>query len=318
MIFADIVAAVFSLVRDKILYPLSIIVTALQRKNQGGRELRIRSYFISPRISGLLRGGILLCKIGLGLQVPLVASYILSKLTSGSESCFGGCAFALFAFVALCGWILLIVGALVALGSKTVAGSLGPPPSTNEVRVWYGESLGRISRHALARLDLVPEQIENFQSFSIESPLLWRIPGAVQGDILWRVDGKVALFGLYRITMTFFADRHMSVYTCHFNFIRDVTLSDKTHEFHYQDIVEFSTSEDATSYKLPSGKKLTTAQKFSLTVSSGGSIALGEETAILTSLMGADFVPETGTETAISAIRTLVRDKKETILKEGR
>jgi len=117
--------------------------------------------------------------------------------------------------------------------------------------------------------------------------------------------------------MTFFADRHMGVYTCHFNFVKDVVLSDETHEFHSQEVVALSTSEEATSYRLPTGKKLTTVQRFSLTVSSGGSIELGEETAIISSLMGDDFIPETVAESATSAIRILARDKKEATLRES-
>jgi hypothetical protein len=116
-------------------------------------------------------------------------------------------------------------------------------------------------------------------------------------------------FGVYRVTIIQLTDRLLGAFSCDYDFVRDVALNEETEE-HYQDIVGVSTQELASSYTLPIGVKLTYAQQFRISVTSGEAIEVVIGADKLRKATGDDELPDTGAEKAVSVIRAMLRDKK--------
>ena len=145
----------------------------------------------------------------------------------------------------------------------------------------------------------------------ITGPILWSIYGVDDKDLVWR-EGKdeIVRFGVYRVSVVHFTDRHLGAYACDYNFLKDVVLNETTDEYHYQDVVSVSTKELATSYTLPSRQKLTSAKMFRISVSSGEAIEIVVGLSELDDDWGELKLPGTETDRAIASIRSMLRDKK--------
>lgn len=296
----------FEHLRIHLFYPVSLVWSALNRKGQSSREKALRSFFLVQQLEGLVTQGSLI--LGFGGALSLVS--FLFFLGLRSSGCLGGC-LALVAYIVMIpGLVMVVVGIGLIVSCKRIKSILEPPPSGEEVLAWLRDCVARVQEQSQARLGIIPDEVDEFRSYPIVTAILWPIPGADQSDILWRNDDGLLFFNLYRLAFVHFADFFMGVYVCDLNFVKDVTLNDTTHEFHYQDAVSFVTAEEASSYRLPTGKKLKSSQHFRISVASGEAIELGSQTAQLTSELKADSIPETDTEHAILAIRELLRDKK--------
>lgn len=204
--------------------------------------------------------------------------------------------------------------AAVALGIVGVLGLLGilmrSLPSDRRVDQWFDQGIDRLTKESLTKLNLSAGELVA-DSLVIQAPILWSTHGVADKDLVWRKgkDDEVR-FGVYRVTIIQLTDRLLGAYSCDYDFIRDVALNEETEEYHYQDIVAVSTQELASSYTLPTGVKLTHAQQFRISVSSGEAIEVVIGADKLRKVTGDDEIPDTGAEKAVSVIRAMLRDKK--------
>jgi hypothetical protein len=141
-------------------------------------------------------------------------------------------------------------------------------------------------------------------------PILWTTMGIPNQDLLWK-KGKddVVRFAVYRVTVIQLAEHLLGLYTCDFNFLKNVPLNESTDEYHYNDIASVGTREISTSYKLPSGKSLVHAQAFLLSIVSGDKVEVTIGAEKLQQLTGGT-IPTTDAESAIQVIRSMLREKK--------
>ena len=305
-------------IRISVIRPLLMVLKAIGRKNQSERERSIRSYMVRPHIERIRLHGLRLCKFGFVCTVPFLVLFLMfslfSELGGGWIACSVGAFLILSLPFLLLGIGLFLVGGVVTFGSGRISAALGAQPSESAMESWLKESFEEINEYSLERLGLVPEQVQDFQSFFIKSPILWPVEGAGEVDLLWRIGEREVFFGVYEVVVTHFADAHLGVFICNYNFLSGKFLENKTCEFHYQDVVSFETLTKFVSHVLPTGKRLQFTESFAVTVASGGTVELGVSASGLWSLLEARPPVAGDLEVAKSSIRTLLQDKKENIL----
>jgi hypothetical protein len=189
--------------------------------------------------------------------------------------------------------------------------SVFPQPSDHEVDRWLADGLDRLRRHSLEKLDLTPEECEQSDLPPIVGPVLWIVNGVAPEDVVWkRGQDGTARFGAYEVSYLWLADEHLGIFTCHYDLIRDAILNEVTYGFFYRDIVSVSTHEEASALTLPTGQSLTSRQEFRISVANGSYFAMTVGSDQLKELTGAERIPEPGTDQAIRALRSKLREKK--------
>lgn len=280
-----------------------------KRQGQNEREAALRVYFARrPQLDSLTLAAALLAIGGLFLLL------FLSSLSAGGPS------FEIFIFPAIlfggCGWFLY--SRIQDSFQKRLAEyeSLPSPPSDVQVEAWLQEGIAKVTEHSRHALHLDASEGTFSEPLRIVSPTLMQRNGVDPLDLTWRqgVDEKLR-FGVYRVTTIWLTDRHLASYTCFYDFIRDVAVNETATEIHYCDVVSFSTQEtsstrDGFSANLPTGRKATVQEELILSVASGGAVRVTLEEAYLRYITGAEELPESGAEKAVTVIRTMLRDKK--------
>jgi hypothetical protein len=244
----------------------------------------LRAYFVPPPKPGKAIG--LLALGAIGVVVGLSAS--------DAEICTGiGIVMALAGGV----WLLALYG------------TKGNVPSDNEVDNWFEEDIARITEQSLSKVGLDESQLIR-EPLAITGPILWSTNGVPQEDLLWK-KGKedVVRFAVNRVTVIHLSDQLLAAYACDFNFLKNVSLNERTDEYHYKDVVSVSTQEDSTSYTLPTGVSLVHSQAFRLSVASGEAIKVTIGAAKLAEITGGT-IPATSAEKAVQVIRAMLREKK--------
>ncbi len=181
-----------------------------------------------------------------------------------------------------------------------------------EMDHYLQDGIDRIKEESVEKLSLHKTETQIFDPLVVKAPILYQTEDVDKKDLVWKVgkDG-IARFGLYSILIIHLTERHLAAFGCVYNLIRDVSLSEYTNEFHYQDIVSVSTKELSSSFTLPSGEKLTYAQEFAITVSSGDSISVLITTGKLEKTKKKyNYKIDTGAEKAVKFIRQRLREKK--------
>jgi len=277
-----------------------------QRHGQTAKETSIRKYFMKPPAKpspGCAAIGFFI----LGAIFTLAALAALASQQKASASDSIGLILAPMVFIGIGAIIIYVKNS--SYKDKIQEGE--PKPSDGQVEQWLREGVGKITQRSAEALGLSSEESSVAEPLVITGPILWTTNGISNEDLAWKKgsDGA-ARFGVYRITIIRLTDRHLGSYACDYNFIRDVALNEKTDEYHYRDVVSVSTREQASSYTLPTGEKLTTAREFALSVASGESIRVTIDADQLRKITGVEKLPETGADKAVSIIRTMLRDKK--------
>jgi len=184
-------------------------------------------------------------------------------------------------------------------------------PSDEEIDTWLHEDINNLVNASYEKLGLAKEQIIR-DPLIIFSPIYWVTKGVPANEILYRKGkDKVLRFAVYQVTIFLLADHLLASYICDYNFIRKISLNERTYEYHYQDIVSVTTEETSGSYKLPDGARFVLAQKFRLSVSSGESIEVVINPQTIADTFSGTLQP-TGAERAVQVIRTMLRSKKVT------
>ena len=246
-------------------------------------------------------GGALLA--GLGSVFLVAASTACGRLALGFVFLVGGIVLALRGH--------LEILRLQAAYRKALA-QVYPQPTDREVDLLFSAGLQKLLGHSLQRLGLTAEECQEIDLPPVCGPVLWNKPGLEGQDLVWRVgsDG-VARFGVYNITFLWMAKRHVGVFQCDYSFVRDAILNAETHEYFYRDIVSVTTRERASALTLPRGEAVTTEQEFCISVSGDRFFKMTVGSSELKKLTGAETIPESGADRAVQALRSQLRNLKE-------
>lgn len=279
------------------------------------RELGLLRYFRAiptppdhrEAVRAMVGGGALVL---VGLVLGTFASTGLSRLLIGGALLGGG-------------------GVLVARGSmhylrdkyayeKDLAAAF--PRSTDDVvDLWLADGLARLRAHSLERLGLAEEDCEQVDVPPILSPIIWLKPGVPKENVVWQIGrDRRARFGIYGIAYLWFADNRLGIFRCDYNLIKDVALSEEIHQFHYQDIASVAMRETTSSLTLPTGVSLTSQQELTIAVANGSYFSITVDAEQLKRLTGAEHVPTSGAEKALSALRLRLEEKKARLLRAER
>ena len=190
-----------------------------------------------------------------------------------------------------------------------------PQPTDEAVDQWMIDGLARLKPHSLDRLSLTLEECDSVDVPPIRAPVPRPKRGLVPEDTVWRVgnDGK-ARFGVYDTSYLWFTERHLAIFRCDYDFIRDVTANEETFEFYYQDIVSVATRETSSSVTLRTGDKLTLSREFRIAVANDQYFLITFNVAELKQLTGAETIPESGSEKAVRAVRKMLQERKNRLL----
>lgn len=205
------------------------------------------------------------------------------------------------------GLVLIVAGVLWFMSLKNKKGAL---PTDQQVDEWLAEDLRQVVNKSLDKLGLLNEQVVG-EPLMINGPILWATNGVPKEDLLWKKGAdNLVRFAVHRITVIQLADQLLGAYAADFNFLKNVTLNERTDEYHYKDVVSVSTQEVSTSYTLPNGVSMVSAQAFKLSVASGESISVTINSTKLAQVTGGTILT-TGAEKAVQVIRTMLREKKQ-------
>ena len=190
-----------------------------------------------------------------------------------------------------------------------------PRPSDPAVEHWLNDGTQRVRKHSLEKLSLMEEDCDFADLPPIRGPIMWLKSGLDPEHIIWTAgtDG-VARFGTYSITYLWFAEHYLAIFRCDYDLIKDAILNEETYEYFYQDIISFSTHEEASALTLKTGQSLTSRQEFRIAVANGSYFSVTVGASQLKRLTGAERVPDSGAEKAISAIRKKLQEKKHSML----
>ena len=262
----------------------------MAKREQTKQEKALRRYFKGRKVRGAL--------VLTGLGAIVAAGAIFGVNEAGLEEDVALIAIAVGLGMLGLGLLFILRAALRRL------------PSDKRVSQWFEQGIERLTKESLAKLSLAESELVA-DALVIRGPILWSTPGVADQDLVWRLGKDDELrFGVYRVTIIQLTDRLMGAYSCDYSFIRDVALNEETEEYHYQDVVGVSTQELASSYTLPTGVKLTHAQQFRISVTSGEAIEVVIGAEKLRKVTRKEKMPETGAERAVSVIRAMLRDKK--------
>jgi hypothetical protein len=282
----------------------------IQRQGQDDRELALRKYFKGLPEEPSTAGATFFALLGLAISLIAVVAYFNAKNQGASDG--SGTLVSIIIGVVMAGGGFLLRLSLSS-SYKTALEEVQPQPADEEIDRWFQESVDKLCQHSRIALNLTEEEADHSYPLLIVAPTLSETYGVPQDEITWRkgLDKRVR-FVIYKAAVIHLTDRHLGAFTCDFNFIRNVPLNESTQEYHYCDVVSVSTAEKSQAYVLPTGQKLTTSKIFALSVSSGESIQVPIDVEQIRKMTGLEIAPETGTDKAVSTIRAMLRDKKET------
>lgn len=182
-----------------------------------------------------------------------------------------------------------------------------PKPSDQQMDNWLEQDKQRIVSEALNKLGLVPEQVLN-----ITDPLF--VIGPLSSAKFKLGNDNIVRFSAYQLVVIYLTNYHLGAYSCTLDFVDGRTGSEQTQEFHYNDVVSVSTLNSNSQFTIMTveGEVLPIAsqQQFSLSVASSESIKVTVAFPQVESLFKQGKLLPTGSEKAISTLRTMLREKK--------
>ena len=203
-----------------------------------------------------------------------------------------------------------IVGLILAgVGGYVIYASFQGKPTDQEMDEWLQEDLKQLSPKALKKLGLDQSELIG-ETIRIAGPILWGAGGVSAQDLVWKTgkDG-IARFGIYKVTLFHLTEKQIGTYQCIFNFLKNVPLNEGTDEYFYRDVTNVKTKEVSSSFTLPNGQKLVSAETFALQVSGQDAIEVFLRDPALEKFTGGQ-IPTTAAEKAVQTIRTILREKK--------
>lgn len=209
------------------------------------------------------------------------------------------------------GVVLVIIGGLGILNTKSQFKrdyeAAEPKPSDAQIDEWFNQDKEKIISAAIDKLGLVLEKILN-----LDDPLVVIGP---KSSAKFRIGQDQNIrFSAYEIVVIYLTDYHLGAYSCGWDFVNGRSTSEQTQEYHYTDVVSVSTLGSNTSFNVVTvdGKEhpIQSHQQFSLSVASGESIKVTVDFPQVETIFQQGKLLPTGADKAISALRTMLREKK--------
>jgi hypothetical protein len=183
-----------------------------------------------------------------------------------------------------------------------------PKPSDQQMDKWRDTDLDRIRKSALAKLDLVPNQVLGNPA----DPIM--VVGPSEGARLAIGKDNFLRFSGYEVVIVYLTDYHLAAYSCIFDMGTGLETKESTQEYHYKDVVSVATQADNSRlFKIVvdgEDKPLADYQKFSLSVASGERIEVVIAFPQLGDIIKNARLAPTGAENAVKTIRAMLREKK--------
>lgn len=208
------------------------------------------------------------------------------------------------AAVALIGVLLLGIGGFVIYSSTQ------GKATDQQMDSWLQEDFKQLADKAIKKVGIESSELIK-DPLTISGPILWGgINGVPSTDMVFKVGkDKRARFGIYKINVFLLTDKQILSFEAYYNFLKMVTLNDKTEEFFYKDVTGLSTQETSSNFVLPNGQKLVNSQSFVLKVYNDPAIQVVLSSLELEKFVGGS-IPTTEADKNIQALRTVWRDKK--------
>lgn len=226
-----------------------------------------------------------------------------------------GAVFSLLIFVdwewsIVCGGIGLLMMVTGGIWLRSIRQAKQGIPSDSDVDRWFQEDIAQIVEKSLTKTGLNKSELVK-EPLPITGPILWMTNGIPKTDLCWKKgkDGLVR-FAVNRFTVILLSDQLLAVYTCDFNFLKNVALNESTQEYYYKDVVSVSTQEDSTAYTLPNGVSFVNTQAFKISVANGESFKIAISAGKLSEITSGT-ISTTSAEKAVQVIRAMLREKKQ-------
>lgn len=199
---------------------------------------------------------------------------------------------------------------LIGIGGFVIYSFTQGTPSDQQIDSWLQEDFKQLSDKAIKKVGIESEELIK-DPLTIYGPILWGgINGVPSTDMLFKVGkDKRTRFAIYKITVFLLTDKQILSFETYFNFLKFVTLNDKTEEFFYKDVTGLTTLETSSNFVLPNGQKLVNSQAFVLKVYNDPVIQIVLSSAELEKFVGGS-IPTSEAEKNIQALRTVWREKK--------
>lgn len=283
----------------------------INRPGQDDRELALRKYFKGLPEEPSTTGAMFLALLGLGIALVAAVAYLNGK-SQGTSDGSGAMVFIII------GVIMAGIGILwrfsLSSSYEIALQEVLPQPTDTEVDSWLHEGLRGLRQHSKNVLTLDESESNISNPICIIAPTLQTVDGIPPEEVTWRKGSDARIrFSAYKVAIIHMTQRHLGVFICDFDFIRNVSLNESTQEYHYCDVVSVSTHEKSQVSTEPTGEKNTISQVFALSVSSGESIQIPIEVDKIKKMTGMQENLETGAPNAVRTIRAMLRDKKEAV-----
>ncbi|NOQ23048.1 MAG: hypothetical protein GQ565_10440 [Candidatus Aegiribacteria sp.] len=180
-------------------------------------------------------------------------------------------------------------------------------PSSNQMNQWLTDDLDALKMSSVVKCGLDESEIIS-ESIALSGPVFWSINGLNNTETrMRRWAGNGYLYAVWDVVVIHFTEKCISVYRCPYNWVRNVSVNEKTEEYYYQDINTVTTDSESSAYTLFEGK-LESSRTFKVTVSSGDSLkVLIDDPQLKT--MNSEELTSRG-DKAVQTIRRMLRDKK--------
>jgi hypothetical protein len=182
-----------------------------------------------------------------------------------------------------------------------------PKPTDQQIEEWHKQDLEGLRQFALTKLDLVPEEVRQYNK---DGPLVIVGPGP-SPSVRIGADG-VARFTTHNVVIIYLTRYHLGAFQCIKDLRNGGLHSYSTQEYHYSNIQAVATQTDNTGEKWEidgQTRDVRGLQKFSLSVASGEKIEVAIGFSHQDHPMGKGWSTETIADHAVRVIRAQLREK---------
>jgi hypothetical protein len=225
-------------------------------------------------------------------------------------------------WTALIGLVLFIIGVnsstevavvglvIVGIGSFAIYSFTQGKATDQQMDKWLAEDFIALAENALNKVGIDKSELIR-EPLTIHGPVLWGgISGIPSQDMLFKVGkDKRVRFSIYNVSVFLLTQNQILTYETYFNFLKMVSINDRTDEYFYRDVTGLTTVEKSSNYVLPNGEKAVNSKSFILKVNGQIEVDVILYDNALEKFVGG-AIPYTEADKNIQALRTVWRDKK--------
>lgn len=185
-----------------------------------------------------------------------------------------------------------------------------PRPTDDEFDQWLNDDINILSKQILDKVGIDQSEIVG-EPISIIAPRIYNRAGT---SLLYKKgEDDYLRYTPINVTLIHFTEHQLLSYQAIFDLTTGKTLSPRTDEFFYNDIISVSTAIESHTVKTDNGAEIqyNQAETFKLVTSGGTSLqVILKDPKLIAELGGSGELPQTRSEKAVQIIRRMLRDKK--------